>query len=391
MNRSTSDSSLTDIARQINEGKQARGSLFRQAKLTGLTAGPPRLATLDIGGTTVSGVRLLDHVNPTLNEGVWFMDIGEGRWLIVGTNGGALTRAEYVKAAGDTMTGLLTINAGGLTVSGGAVTLSSTSAPQLTIGVAAGGTNRIEMPNTSGVAAPTVNPTAQSAGMKLVLYTDRSSAGRGDYGIGIDTSTLWNSVPTTSEQFRWYGGTTSAMTLTGAGVLTTASTITGTRLISTIATGTAPLSVSSTTMVTNLNAQFVGGVSKPDHLSTTSFTARTTTTTGTATAAMATLSCPAQTSAGVWTFIGTTIMSKTVATDAYDIGVSTDGATTYIAITRALQGSGLPVTVTGAVAVAANTAVTLTMHHERQAGTGTETNGSGDARFNRFTAWFIGN
>lgn len=38
------------------------------------------------------------------------------------------------------------------------------------------------------------------------------------------------------------------------------STVTGTRLISTVATGTAPLTVSSTTMVTNLNAQMVGGI-----------------------------------------------------------------------------------------------------------------------------------
>lgn len=38
------------------------------------------------------------------------------------------------------------------------------------------------------------------------------------------------------------------------------STVTGTRFISTVATGTAPLAVSSTTMVTNLNAQMVGGI-----------------------------------------------------------------------------------------------------------------------------------
>lgn len=38
------------------------------------------------------------------------------------------------------------------------------------------------------------------------------------------------------------------------------STVTGTRFISTVATGTAPLTVSSTTMVTNLNAQMVGGI-----------------------------------------------------------------------------------------------------------------------------------
>lgn len=57
---------------------------------------------------------------------------------------------------------------------------------------------------------------------------------------------------------RWLG--VYANTGNFSSTLYSASTVTGTRFISTVATGTAPLAVSSTTMVTNLNAQMVGGI-----------------------------------------------------------------------------------------------------------------------------------
>ena len=57
------------------------------------------------------------------------------------------------------------------------------------------------------------------------------------------------------------GGTLLAATFSGtlvvAGTITGSSTVQGTRLISTIATGTAPLTVTSTTAVTNLNADLL--------------------------------------------------------------------------------------------------------------------------------------
>ncbi len=117
--------------------------------------------------------------------------------------------------------------------------------------------NRIDF-NTNGVAAPAF--TTRSAGTKLVLYPGIAAAAA-DYGFGIESATLWSSVPTAAEQFRWYGGTTLAATLSGAGAFTATSTIQGTRLISTIVTGTAPLTVASTTLVTNLNADLLDGIS----------------------------------------------------------------------------------------------------------------------------------
>jgi hypothetical protein len=76
--------------------------------------------------------------------------------------------------------------------------------------------NRIDF-NVNGVAAPTF--TTRSAGTKIVLYPALAAASA-DFALGIESSTLWSSVPTTASQFKWYGGTTLAMTLSGTGTLT---------------------------------------------------------------------------------------------------------------------------------------------------------------------------
>ncbi|HOY65117.1 MAG TPA: hypothetical protein PK745_18275, partial [bacterium] len=55
------------------------------------------------------------------------------------------------------------------------------------------------------------------------------------------------------------GATTLGGTLGVTGAITGSSTVQGTRLISTIATGTAPLTLASTTVVTNLNADLLDG------------------------------------------------------------------------------------------------------------------------------------
>ena len=198
---------------------------------------------------------------------------------------------------------------------------TTTGAGQIYLNGATG--NRIDF-NTNGVAAPAT--TTRSAGTKIVLYPG-ITASAADYALGIEGSTIWSSVPTTSEQFKWYAGTTNIATLSGAGALsvtgtvttnsgrlylrdnsieeystnansnigvnysgylggttqfrdfyvyngkqgtilsiigstgnsTFTGTVTGTQLISNIATGTAPLSVTSTTVVPNLNTTYLNG------------------------------------------------------------------------------------------------------------------------------------
>ena len=116
--------------------------------------------------------------------------------------------------------------------------------------------NRIDF-NQNGVAAPAF--TTRSAGTKITLYPEIGAAAA-DYALGIEASTLWSSVPRTSDQFKWYAGTTNIASLSGIGTFTTTGPVQGTRLISTVATGTAPLTVSSTTVVTNLNADLLDGI-----------------------------------------------------------------------------------------------------------------------------------
>jgi cytoskeletal protein CcmA (bactofilin family) len=77
--------------------------------------------------------------------------------------------------------------------------------------------NRIDF-NSNGVAAPTF--TTRSAGTKLVLYPN-IGASTVDFALGIEGNTLWfSTVNNSAGQFKWYGGTTQAMLLSGAGNLT---------------------------------------------------------------------------------------------------------------------------------------------------------------------------
>jgi hypothetical protein len=92
---------------------------------------------------------------------------------------------------------------------------------------------------TSGVAPPSF--TSSSSGTKLLLYPAVSSV-QADYAIGIDSATIWNSVPVSSTDFyfKWYGGTTNVATLNGTGALTLASTLAvNGSSITTTGTGTA--------------------------------------------------------------------------------------------------------------------------------------------------------
>ena len=79
--------------------------------------------------------------------------------------------------------------------------------------------NRIDF-NTNGTGAPTF--TTRSTGAKIVLYPN-ISASAADYALGVESGFLWAGVPDTSNGFKWYGGTTVAASLSGAGLLTLSS------------------------------------------------------------------------------------------------------------------------------------------------------------------------
>lgn len=75
--------------------------------------------------------------------------------------------------------------------------------------------NRIDF-NANGSAAPAF--TTRSAGTKICLNPQVAAAAV-DYAFGIAANTLWSSVPTSTQLFSWYAGTTEKMRLKGNGEL----------------------------------------------------------------------------------------------------------------------------------------------------------------------------
>jgi hypothetical protein len=124
------------------------------------------------------------------------------------------------------------------------------------------GGNRIDWV-AAGTGAPTT--TTRSAGTKAVLYPALSGS-QTDYALGIDSATLWSSVPVNSDsfKFKWYGATTEVGSLSGAGNLVVSGNINsagatlgnvtvGVATDNTISTTTGDLILDSTTGLIQLN------------------------------------------------------------------------------------------------------------------------------------------
>ena len=173
-------------------------------------------------------------------------------WLgagFVGVNASSANTASYVvqrDASGDFSAGKITLEGSG----------SSTSA-QL---VFSGSTNNWIDLGTNGYNPPQF--TTRSTGTKVVFYEDLTASST-DYAAGIQINALWFSIPAATEDraFRFYGGITNIASLTGDGSFSAIKKVTGETLGSTVAIGTAPITVVSTTQVTNLNASLLQGYS----------------------------------------------------------------------------------------------------------------------------------
>jgi hypothetical protein len=111
-----------------------------------------------------------------------------------------------------------------------------------------------------GYASPSFGTTSLGS---RIIYENQINATNTNYAVGIGADdSLWWSVPqNNSYNFKWYGGTTEVASLSSNGTLTILgnSTITAGRFISTVTTGTSPISVASSTLVSNLNANYLDG------------------------------------------------------------------------------------------------------------------------------------
>jgi hypothetical protein len=180
---------------------------------TATNAGFAELATAD-DGTEPIYVRQYSGAFATLTRTATLLD-GSGNTsfpntVTATTFSGALTgsASNNVLKSGDIMTGQLRFNNAW---NGG------TGLAQIHLNGDTG--NRIEF-QVTGVAAPTLGSVGRSVGTKIVLYPDLG-ASAADYALGIANNTLWFSIPTTSQQFVWYGGNSAIATLSGGGTFTT--------------------------------------------------------------------------------------------------------------------------------------------------------------------------
>ena len=81
--------------------------------------------------------------------------------------------------------------------------------------------NRIDF-NIHGLNPPQTG--TRSTGTKIVLWPGIGTADSNvDYAFGLDTMTLWSSVPNSNAFFRWYAGNNNITTLSRTGALSTAS------------------------------------------------------------------------------------------------------------------------------------------------------------------------
>jgi hypothetical protein len=242
--------------------------------------------TLSGAGTEVMSFRALHTVDTTASNYALTNDYGMRIGATSKSGSGTITNAYGLYVDAPTVGG--TLNVGAALVAAGSQTLwvssntdSTTSAAGIAFGSsrdttlyrsAAGrlqtdggqfmlgnGTSNVMIFTGAGAAAPAF--TTRSAGTKLVLYPDLSST-HADYAFGIEAGALWSGVPTSTEQFKWYAGTTQIASLSGGGNVVFSGTGNfGTNLTisgSAITGAGSSLSVSASGGALNLNANAAG-------------------------------------------------------------------------------------------------------------------------------------
>jgi hypothetical protein len=199
--------------------------------------------TTDSTSVSTGGVVMNGGLGVSKNVYIGGLTVSVNTTVSVSSSTGALTVAGGIGIGDDSffggttdstspMTGAVVVTGGvgigsSLFVGSTNVSTSSTTGGVVVIGgVGVGGNSffggDVTFSN-SGVGAPTF--TTESNGTRVVL-SSALSATKVDYAFGIDTNSLWTSVPQNNGTyaFNWYGGTTSAMTLDGAGNLTLSGT-----------------------------------------------------------------------------------------------------------------------------------------------------------------------
>jgi hypothetical protein len=203
--------SITASTTPVN-GLSLSGGVITGSGTIGITGTLSLISPPAIGSTTPNtGAFTILTVNSASTSAVTLSPTGSGTVTIAPTTAGTINNMSVgaSTAATGRFTTITATTQAATTSGGGTIYLNNTTNSR--IDFAAGGAN---------FGAPTFTNT--SVGAKLVLYPAIAAASA-DYAIGIEGSTLWFGTPTTSEQFKWYAGTTNTMTLSGAGALSATS------------------------------------------------------------------------------------------------------------------------------------------------------------------------
>lgn len=269
------------------------------------TTAAPIVEVEDIGLIVASvDFRVYDTTNVVMLVNSTGVSIGVGYPLVIGddlTVGGDLTVNRDTTTGRDLHVGRNAFTTGGMSVGTNLIAGTSIHATtflqadtSLSVGTSAGITGALTVGGTStlstssaGNALDVIN--TNSAGNSLIVrksttavaLTVPASTGIVTAAFGLSTAadltvvnvnasgtvaatidvTAGGSISTTHAVTAGTNITATAGNITAtAGTITAGSTVQGTRLISTVSTGTAPLTVSSTTLVSNLNANLLNGL-----------------------------------------------------------------------------------------------------------------------------------
>ena len=200
----------------------------------------------------------------------FFEDGGSNRGFYLDITSGGSSVGTNLVSAGGGGSGTVTSITASSPLTGGTITTSGT------IGINASSNNTanyvVQRDASGNFAANQITAVSQkfgldagapsfdsySAGVRTIYYDNISNVSAG-YTVGINSGEFWHTTSDTTGSFKWYGGTTLAGTLTGTGAFTAVANVSAPQLISTVASGTAPFTVSSNTVVTNLNADLLDG------------------------------------------------------------------------------------------------------------------------------------
>jgi hypothetical protein len=205
--------------------------VFGEINSTGLINTTGNVSASQVSVATLNATGLINTLgNISASEGSFATIKATGYINTTGNISGDVINAATINTLGNVLANIFT---GGRLITTTAGTTADGTGQIFLNGVTS---NRIDWAAV-GTGAPAF--TTRSDGTKIVLYPSLTGATT-DYALGVDAATLWTSVPEAGDSFnfKWYGATTLAANLSGAGNFTTTKDI--------VINGTTPASSSAT-------------------------------------------------------------------------------------------------------------------------------------------------